>query len=60
MRKLIISMWLLMLSMVATAQTFVIVDKNGNRINYDVSKIEQITFQEDPPGFTVPAILPFL
>lgn len=39
--------------MVATAQTFVIVDKNGNRINYDVSKIEQITFQDNPPGFTV-------
>ncbi len=35
------------------AQSFVIVDKNGNKITYDVSKLEQITFQQDPPGFTV-------
>ena len=35
------------------AQTFVIVDKNGNKISYDVSKVEKVTFQEDPPGFTV-------
>ena len=53
MKKLVISMWLLMLSMVATAQTFVIKDKNGNRITYDVSKIEKVTFQDNPPAFTV-------
>lgn len=53
MRKLIISAWLMMLSIAAMAQSFVIVDKNGNKITYDVSKLEQITFQEDPPGFTV-------
>ena len=35
------------------AQTFVVVDKNGNRVSYDVSKVEKVTFQEDPPGFTV-------
>lgn len=53
MKKLILSAWLLVLSMAAAAQTFVVVDKNGNRIAYDVSKLEQITFQTDPPGFTV-------
>lgn len=35
------------------AQTFVVVDKNGNKVSYDVSKINKIIFQEDPPGFTV-------
>lgn len=53
MKKLVISMWLLMLSMVTTAQTFVIKDKNGNSITYDVSKIEKVTFQDNPPAFTV-------
>ena len=53
MKKLILSMWLLLLSMAVAAQTFVIKDKNGNKITYDVSKIEQITFQQDPPAFTV-------
>lgn len=53
MKKLICSMWLLMLSMVATAQTFVVVDKNGNRTTYDVSKLDSVTFQQTPPGFTV-------
>ena len=53
MKKLIFSVWLLMLSMVATAQTFVVVDKNGNRTSYDVSKLDSVTFQQTPPGFTV-------
>lgn len=53
MKKLILLAWLLVLSMAAIAQTFVVVDKNGNRIAYDVSKLEQITFQTNPPGFTV-------
>ncbi len=53
MKKMILSMWLLMLSMVATAQTFVVVDKNGNRTTYDVSKLDSVTFQQTPPGFTV-------
>lgn len=42
-----------MLSMVATAQTFVVVDKNGNRTSYDVSKLDSVTFQQTPPGLTV-------
>ena len=53
MKKMILSAWLLMLSMAAMAQTFVIVNKDGNKVKYDVSKLEQITFQNDPPGFTV-------
>ena len=53
MKKLLFTAWLLMLSMVATAQTFVVVDKSGNRVTYDVSKIEKVTFQADPPAFTV-------
>lgn len=53
MKKLLLSVWLLMLSMVVTAQTFVVVDKNGNKTTFDVSKLEQITFQQDPPGFTI-------
>lgn len=46
-------MWLLMLSMVATAQTFVVVDKQGNKTTYDVSKLDSVTFQLNPPSFTV-------
>ena len=44
---------LAMAGMVAMAQTFVVVDKQGNKITYDASKIDKVTFQEDPPGFTV-------
>lgn len=53
MKKFILSVWLLMLSMVVSAQTFVVVDKNGNRVTFDVSKLDSVTFQQDPPGFTV-------
>ncbi|MBQ8158405.1 MAG: BACON domain-containing protein [Prevotella sp.] len=53
MKKLLFSAWLLMLSMVATAQSFVIVDKNGNKTTYDVSKLDSVTFQQNPPSFTV-------
>ena len=53
MKKLLFSAWLLMFSMVAAAQTFVVVDKDGNRIKYDVSKLDSVTFQQTPPAFTV-------
>ena len=53
MKKLILSAWLLVLSMVATAQSFVIVDKQGNKTTYDVSKLDSVTFQQNPPSFTV-------
>ena len=35
------------------AQTFVVVDKNGNKTTYDVSKLDSVTFQQNPPSFTV-------
>jgi len=53
MKRMIFFVWLLMLSMVATAQTFVVVDKNGNRVSYDVSRLDSVTFQQTPPGFKV-------
>lgn len=57
MKKFLLSLLTLLMvnvqwSMVQ-AQSFVIVDKNGNKITYDVSKIEQIKFQDNPPAFTV-------
>ena len=53
MKKLLFSAWLLVLSMAATAQSFVVVDKNGNKTTYDVSKLDSVTFQQNPPSFTV-------
>lgn len=35
------------------AQSFVVVDKHGNKTAYDVSKLDSVTFQQTPPGFTV-------
>ena len=46
-------LFLVMTSVVASAQTFVVVDKQGNKITYDVSKVDSVTFQQDPPAFTV-------
>ena len=40
-------------SMMANAQTFVVVDKNGKSTTFDVSKLDSVTFQQDPPAFTV-------
>ena len=42
-----------MMSMMVTAQTLVVVDKNGKKIAYDVSKIDSVTFQNATPGFTL-------
>ncbi len=35
------------------AQSFDVVDKHGNKTAYDVSKLDSVTFQQTPPGFTV-------
>ena len=51
--RMALTLLLAMAGMVAMAQTFVVVDKQGNKITYDASKIDKVTFQEDPPGFTV-------
>ena len=53
MKKLLLSAWLMMLSIAAMAQTIVIIDKEGNRIPYDPTEITCIEFQAAPPGFTV-------
>ena len=53
MKKILFTAWLLMLAMMTTAQTFTVVDQNGKAINYDVSKLQKITFQTNPAGFTV-------
>lgn len=53
MKKLYVLAWLMMLSIVAMAQTIIVVDKDGNRIPYDPSKITSIEFQTTPPGFII-------
>lgn len=53
MKKIILSAWLLMLSIAAMAQTIIVVDKDGNSVPYDQSKVTSIEFQATPPGFTV-------
>jgi hypothetical protein len=47
------TMLLSMMSMMVTAQSFVVVDKNGKKTAYDVSKIDSVTFQNATPGFTL-------
>ena len=42
-----------MMSMMAAAQTFVVVDKNGNKTSYDVGTLKSVTFQQNPAGFTI-------
>lgn len=53
MKKLFLFAWLMMLSIVATAQTIVVVDKDGNRVPYDPTKITSVEFHTTPPGFTI-------
>ena len=53
MKKLFLFAWLLMLSIVATAQSIIVVDKKGNRTIYDVEEITSVDFQTKKPGFTV-------
>lgn len=53
MKKLFLFAWLMMLSIVAMAQTIMVIDKDGNRIPYDPAKVSSVDFQVSPPGFTV-------
>ena len=53
MKKLLLFAWLLMLSIVATAQTIIVVDKGGKRVSYDPKNVISVDFQTTPPGFTV-------
>ena len=51
--RVAMALLLSMMSMMVTAQTLVVVDKNGKKIAYDVSKIDSVTFQNATPGFTL-------
>lgn len=53
MKKLFLFTWMMMLSVVAMAQTIMVIDKDGNRIPYDPAKVSSVDFQVSPPGFTV-------
>ena len=53
MKKLFLFAWLMMLSIVAMAQSFIVVDKNGNRTAYDPARITSVDFQIAPPGFII-------
>ena len=53
MKKLFLYTWMMMLSIVAMAQSVIVVDKDGNRIPYDPAKVSSVDFQVTPPGFTV-------
>ncbi len=53
MKKLLLLAWMMMLSIVAMAQTIIVVDKDGNRVPYDPSKIISVEFQNTPPGFSI-------
>ena len=53
MKKLFLFAWMMMLSIVAMAQTLMVIDKDGNRIPYDPEKVSSVDFQVSPPGFTV-------
>jgi hypothetical protein len=53
MKKLFLFTWMMMLSIVAMAQTIIVVDKDGNRVPYDPSKIISVEFQNTPPGFSI-------
>ena len=57
MKKLMISLLAILLAgtqwSILNAQTLVIVDKDGNRITYDVSKLDSVTFQQSPPSFKI-------
>ena len=53
MKKLLLSAWLMMLCIAAMAQTIVVIDKDGNRIPYDPSKVTSVEFTTTPPGFVI-------
>ena len=50
MKKLFLFTWMMMLSIVAMAQTIMVIDKDGNRIPYDPEKVSSVDFQVSPPG----------
>ena len=53
MKKLLLSAWLMMLSIAAMAQTLVVEGKDGSMTPYDTKQVSSVDFQTSPPGFTV-------
>ena len=53
MKKLLLSAWLMMLSIAAIAQTLVVEGKDGSMTPYDTKQVSSVDFQASPPGFTV-------
>lgn len=53
MKKLLLSAWLMMLSIAAMAQTLVVEGKDGSMTPYDTKQVSSVDFQASPPGFTV-------
>lgn len=53
MKKLLLTSWLMMLSIVAMAQAIIVKNNDGSVNPYDVNKVTSVEFQASPPGFTV-------
>lgn len=53
MKKLLLTSWLMMLSIVAMAQAIIVKNNDGSVNPYDVNKVTSIEFQASPAGFTV-------
>ena len=53
MKKLLLSAWLMMLSITAMAQFLAVEGKDGSMTPYDAKKVSSIDFRASPPGFTV-------
>lgn len=53
MKKLLLTSWLMMLSIVAMAQAIIVKNNDGSVNPYDVNKVTSVEFQASPAGFTV-------
>jgi len=53
MKKLLLSAWLMMLSIAAMAQTIIVEGKDGSVTPYDTKQVSSVEFQASPAGFTV-------
>ena len=53
MKKLLLTSWLMMLSIVAMAQAIIVKNNDGSVNPYDVNQVTSVEFQASPAGFTV-------
>ena len=53
MKKLFLFTWMMMLSIVAMAQSIIVVDKNGNKTSFDPAEVESVEFWNNPPSIIV-------